>query len=1356
MNDVFIPGIGTVSANVSKPANTNVQSLYETKTLNGRTYKKRKLAGAQWVDTQTNDIVDLSSGTAKIITKAADRVGTGFNTLNPIIYIQNGKGYNAKPKSGEYETTTFDEARQALGDKLGWDVKDSNISSRKALVSVSNNGLHAREAAEAEEAKNYEIVTGSDDRVYKRKRGTHGLFTDQYGNEYDLSDKSRGAKIVNYSGRISANGKYFVGADYIIAARDKRGFKVDDSVLNTYGKSTSAWVETDDNGDIVRMIAAGAQERDADGNIYQYNADGTKKLVYDRRKNVVSKGANAETKKEAKQSKKYFTDIQFDSKDANHVDLSFNSFYEKNKDNLWNALYNSPEGSVYLQQWRDKGIDPSDPKYNQEILQNWIVSTYNHLGNKYKEQYADRIKKGELPDFHEVNGVDIFTDVTTANKAYTAQKERENALRQVQARDRVHRSVSDVLNNKPYEDKDYHEYSTQELSDMNTAWRQSMYDIDSYGQMSPYVLAAGAVALPKIAATATALSGWGSSLAAGKALLTRYASMYGRKAAAKLLGNAVGKSTAKFVGLRVLPSFGAQMGTNYALGYTDLSDENRRFLSGLAGFMAGNIYKGNVFDFFKSGADYALFDKVYFPLAQSATGDNGMGTMLLASALSGVGTATTNSLGTKATAKVGTITKDWGQKASAILKQKAKNGTFGAKAAYSFVNPDMRFRYYTTPMLRRMNQGEALAIGTPFWQTENKLQGAVNNGASLLVSGAAQAWKHTKGALPVIGASAILDPTLGSAMEKAGYGDLYDNAKMWSLIGASKAVAKTTNIGKWLHENSGGASDVSKFIDQFKSGKNWRRALHTGAFFNNYNGTLVQNLSSARRFEGQRASDSSGYGSGWLRKMYGDGVLDGNLRGEIEVFRGLEAPTSMQNSNYAQAYKFLSKFSPDQLSARRGLGQSITFVAPQGTKSLRAFINDLNKGYEHGSVETLNKSIDAYNKEVSELRNEFDANATLLWKEGNSSIVRRWLEKEKVNFKKRWKKKNEGLPAEEYWDKKTKKAFEEAWKKEKTTKRVQNKFVTDIGTQAMIKQAKLRFQDAWKNNNATIKNRFYEEGEIGRDLFAMARLNIANSDKLFTVSEQGLNTLYEKYKGKYERKAIRDALNRINKWGLQEILAQAPKYKNHVSKYGQEVRGDIVIGKVILEDGTVRYEYWNGDGHNHLVSNSGKQYYMDVTGTGSAGMKHAHDDAPNKKTTKEAKEVKEEAAPVWWKKAGRAVWNKAFKPVLKPVADVVTPPLVSAAKTLLDQSTTHSLPILLTEIDMPATRRSGITPTQHNGIFDAAHNNSIAVGVMNAAPVNYTRRHDIHPWTWRETFREWLHAAGWDSYSNGGKIKYFY
>lgn len=1025
--------------------------------------------------------------------------------------------------------------------------------------------------------------------------------------------------------------------------------------LNAAGKTApkgakkGAWVETDGAGCVKRVLNPGEQRQFSEhrgGDIVQFNSDGTKTTVYRGTTGEVTGKLTQQSQQQINAQKKAQVEGE-----AIKFNKDFDTFYSTNKVVLHNYLHNSITGADYLRQMQQKnGIDTK--KYADQIERAFATDLYNQKVRIYNKTHSQKIAL--LPRYNITVSQQEYN--TTGQTTYDQQRQREKDLRLAKFYRRMYRGNST-------DTSDLDNLSAEEL-------RQIALSHDAMGEFAENLkaMANGSA----MAATAVGTAGAG---AAAYATLKEM----GIKTAGKLLTKGAGN----FITKQVVPAAVGQFGTKYALDKTtNLSEENKRFISGLVGAAAGSGGR-NVYSIGSSMKDYALFD-----LTQRATGSTNLA---LLSGLTGVENGILHSAGTKLFAKAGDATRNWGQKVSnALLPASRNNGVINYLR--TVVNPSARFKYITAPALHRLNQRESIAIGTPFWQTDNKLVGLTNNVTSALASGGVQFVNHAKGSLPIIGVSYALDPTIGKAMEGAGYGDTYEFLKQWGTIGLSNASAASTNIGKWIHQSSGGASDATKAFESVNS--NWDRFKNT-LHFNNYNGTLVLNQSPSREMQGKRAYDSSGYGDGWLRVMYGDGALTGNLNGSIEIFRGVRAPSTMANSNYAQAYKFQESRDP-KVYGRRGLGQSVTFVTNGSQKDLRAYLKDLNKGYQGESTKTVQAEAEAYNNVIRESAEKF-----LQENEPARKFVENW---------------------------------EKAYKGKKSSAKFQKERFKVIQDK-MVEANALRFQEDFKKEDSILKKAFYEEGEIGAALLAASKgfTYVDNYSKKstplgrpFNISEEDLGGIYKKY----DRKSVKEALARINLRAMQEVWSQNPYLVKGPKKMAvDEIRGDIIIGRTIDPNtGNIRYEYWNGDGHQSLLSNSGNKYYLDVTGSGSAGSVHAHKDGKDNKSNKaleKGSENESQKQESWWKRT-------------------LVPYIVPPVKTLIDQSTTHSLPILIAKVDQTASRKMGINKQGTAGAINITNHNTIAEGALDSNPVIYFRKHDKGHKTQEQISKEWKPLVGVD------------
>ena len=173
-----------------------------------------------------------------------------------------------------------------------------------------------------------------------------------------------------------------------------------------------------------------------------------------------------------------------------------------------------------------------------------------------------------------------------------------------------------------------------------------------------------------------------------------------------------------------------------------------------------------------------------------------------------------------------------------------------------------------------------------------------------------------------------------------------------------------------------------------------------------------------------------------------------------------------------------------------------------------------------------------------------------------------------------------------------------------------------------------------------------------------------------------------------------------------------------------ETRGDLVIGKVNTPAGT-QYEYYNGDGHLVLKDSQDRSYYFDMGGTGSAGVKHNHQESS--KSTKEESSIETPAETPNYKQ-----YFSKGKDVLKEAASkYIVTPAVNGVKTVLDQSEAHSLPVMLAEIDPnPAYRTDKV-----GRVKTITGGNVVASGVLDKTPVSYEFPRYV---SWKEKLSDWI------------------
>ena len=1075
----------------------------------------------------------------------------------------------------------------------------------------------------------FEYVTASDGRTYRRRKGGHGLYTNDCGDKVDLTNGN--VHVREYSGRGRPNQIYFMNFEQLKAA-GKTAYA---------GAKKGAWVETDEAGYVKKVLKPGEQRQFSEhrgGDIIQFNSDGTKTIVYKGTTGKIMGNLTQQSQQQLnvqKRAQKEGESIKFNR--------DFNTFYSTNKAALHNYLYNSVTGADYLKQTQEKlGIDTKRQADQVELA--FATDLYNQKVEDYNKSHSQKIST--RPRYNITVSQQEYN--TTAQAAYDKQQQREKDLKLVKFFQRGYEGPD-------ADTSDLENASAEELRQMASAHNaeEELKYIVEKGVESGVEVGLGLVTAGTVSAALDGLKTVGAKTFA--------------------------KGAGKFLYKQVLPAEISRLGTKYTLDKTtNLSERDKQFISGLAGAAAGSG-KLNVYDIGSNIKDYALYE--------ATSRITGLNNPFLLSGLSGVENGIFHSVGTKLFAKTADATRNWGQRVSNALRSASQNNN----AAYALrvaASPAVRFKYFTTPTLHRLNQRESIVIGTPFWQTENKFSGAVNNALTAAISGGTQFLNHAKGSLPIIGASYVLDPTIGKAMEDAGYGDTYEFLKQWGTVGLSKASAASTNVGKWLHQSSGGGGTSAAALNSVNN--NWGRFWNT-LHFNNYNGTTVSKQNPDREMQAKRALYNSGFGDGWLRIMFGDGVTTGNLNGSIEIFRGVRAPSTMANSDYAQAYKFQESRDP-KVYGRRGLGQSVTFVTNGSQKDLRTYLKDLNKGYQDTSNETVQAKVEAYNNVSRESAEKF-----LQDNESAKKFVENW---------------------------------EATYKGKKSTKKFQEERFKVIQGK-MIEANASQFQEDFKKEDSVLRSAFREEGEIGTALLAASKgftyvddysKKSTPLEQPFNISKGDLEAIYKKY----DKQDVKNALARINLRAMQEVWSQNPYLiKNSKNQTVGEVRGDLIIGRTIDPNtGNISYEYWNGDGHQSITSDSGNDYYVDVTGTGSAGYKHNHEDGKDKKPNKgsENEPLQQES------------WLNRY----------IMPYITTPVKTLIDQGTTHSLPILIAKVDSNASRKMGIHNKNKAGTINITNHNIVAEGALDSDPVVYFRNHDKGPKTWEQRSKEWEPLFGID------------
>lgn len=309
----------------------------------------------------------------------------------------------------------------------------------------------------------YETQYGADGAIYTRRRGSTDRWKTQWGDEVDLSNPMH-PKTVKYSGRYKANGTYYIPAQVWEAS----GFKYTGDVgqYKGYAGKSGIWGRTDANGNIIELFPVGTQRTESDRNIYQYNTDGSRTMVYDRRHNKLNAAANANTRLQAKNASTSYGKINWEQ--------NFDSFKNNNYQALSNALYNSPEGANYLQHWRDQGIDPMSSRYKDQILEAWFADVYNTKA-KAAGQKVPIVKQN------------IYTDKATFETAARNQDLRNSDEQKAQALHRLHNGILDT--GKPAENKDYSSYSNEELADIRRTWDSSIDEIHDQLEMAPMEIA---------------------------------------------------------------------------------------------------------------------------------------------------------------------------------------------------------------------------------------------------------------------------------------------------------------------------------------------------------------------------------------------------------------------------------------------------------------------------------------------------------------------------------------------------------------------------------------------------------------------------------------------------------------------------------------------------------------------------------------------------------------------------------------------------------------------------------------------------------------------------------------------------
>lgn len=359
------------------------------------------------------------------------------------------------------------------------------------------------------------------------------------------------------------------------------------------------------------------------------------------------------------------------------------------------------------------------------------------------------------------------------------------------------------------------------------------------------------------------------------------------------------------IGKRLASNYIYQKGTKSALdNTTNLSENTKNLISNGVGFGVG-FGSGNLLNRAGKGViDYALYDRVYNPTAQAIAGDHWY-TPIIAGGVQGVSQGITNSLGRNATAF--------------IDKSLVQNNTFGNRTS-EFIRDNI-----TMPSVNKFNIGNQVTTGG---------HGVTLNGmSSLLTTGIGAAGEGVVSSLPYSGISVLSNSEPGRKLRETVGDEIYDNILTGTQILTSKRMNNALHgkSGAFVHRSSGGAKDAQRAVDNIKADYKKIKLFNPSTWhLGNYNGSVVAKWTPARRFQGQRAHDSSGKTDGWLRVQMGDGeVGNSHLKKQVEIVEGFPELQSRKGSTYDNAYNLYHQIYPQGLITRRGVGQRIAFVSPQ-------------------------------------------------------------------------------------------------------------------------------------------------------------------------------------------------------------------------------------------------------------------------------------------------------------------------------------------------------------------------------------------------------------------------------------------